>query len=54
MGVYGSVEKVTVAYGSGTFFSESPPAKNSVVKRAWPRAIFGWVTDREIFPGVHK
>jgi hypothetical protein len=37
-----------------TFFFESPPAKNSRVKRAWPGAILGWVTDREVFPGVHK
>jgi hypothetical protein len=37
-----------------TFFSESAPAKNSEVKRAWPRAISGWMTDREVFPGVHK
>jgi hypothetical protein len=37
-----------------TFFSESPTAKNSGVKRAWPRAILGWVTDWEVSPGVHK
>jgi hypothetical protein len=36
-----------------TFFG-SPPAKNYRVKRAWPGAILGWVTDREIFLGVHK
>jgi hypothetical protein len=37
-----------------TFFSGSPPAKNPGVKRAWPRAISGWVVDREVFSGVHK
>jgi hypothetical protein len=37
-----------------TFFSGSTPAKNSGVKRAWPRAISGWVTDQEVFPGVNK
>jgi hypothetical protein len=37
-----------------TFFSRSPHAKNSGVKRAWPGAISGWVTDWEVFPGVHK
>jgi hypothetical protein len=37
-----------------TFFSGSPPANNSRVKRAWPRAISGWVTDRKVFPGVYK
>jgi hypothetical protein len=35
-------------------FSRSPSTKNSRVKRAWPGAISGWVTDREVFPGVHK
>jgi hypothetical protein len=37
-----------------TFFSGSPPVKNSEVKRAWPRAISVWVIDREVFSGVHK
>jgi hypothetical protein len=37
-----------------TFFSGSPPTKNSGVKRDWPGAISGWVTDPEVFPGVHK
>jgi hypothetical protein len=36
------------------FFFESPPAKNPGVKRAWLRAILGWVTDRKVFPDVHK
>jgi hypothetical protein len=36
---------------SCNFFSGSPSAKNSGVKRAWPGAISGWVTDREVFPG---
>jgi hypothetical protein len=37
-----------------TFFFESSPAKNSGVKRDWPGAISGWVTDRKIFSGVHE
>jgi hypothetical protein len=37
-----------------TFFFGSPPAKNFEVKRAWLGAISGWVTDQEVFPGVHK
>jgi hypothetical protein len=37
-----------------TFFSGSPPAKNSGIKRAWPGAILGWMTDREVFPGAHE
>jgi hypothetical protein len=37
-----------------TFFFRSPPAKNSEVKRACLGAILGWVTDREVFSGVHK
>jgi hypothetical protein len=39
---------------SCNFFSGSPPAKNSGVKRAWPEAILGWVTDREVFPGAQS
>jgi hypothetical protein len=35
-------------------FFRTPPAKNPGVKRAWPKAILGWVTDPEVFPGVHK
>jgi hypothetical protein len=37
-----------------TFFSESPLVKNPRVKRAWPGAISGWVTDRKVFSDVHK
>jgi hypothetical protein len=37
-----------------TFFSRSPTTKNSGVKHAWLGAISGWVTDRKIFPCVHK
>jgi hypothetical protein len=37
-----------------TFFSESSHVKNFRVKRAWPGAISGWVTNREVFPDVHK
>jgi hypothetical protein len=36
-----------------TFFFGSPPAKNSGVKHAWLGVISGWVTDREVFSGVH-
>jgi hypothetical protein len=39
---------------SYTFFSGSPPAKNSRVKRISPGAISGWVTDWKVFPDVHK
>jgi hypothetical protein len=39
---------------SCNFFFGSPPAKNSGVKRAWPGAISGWVTDREVFPGTQS
>jgi hypothetical protein len=39
---------------SCNFFSGSPSTKNSTVKRAWPRAISGWVTDREVFPGAQS
>jgi hypothetical protein len=28
--------------------------KNSGVKRVWPGAISGWMTDREVFSGVQK
>jgi hypothetical protein len=28
--------------------------KNLEVKRAWPRAILGWVTDREVLSGLHE
>jgi hypothetical protein len=37
-----------------TLFSGSPIIKNPEVKRVWPKAISGWVTDREVFPGVQK
>jgi hypothetical protein len=39
---------------SCNFFSGSPPANNSGVKRAWPGAIPGWLTDRELFPGAQS
>jgi hypothetical protein len=35
-----------------TFFSGSPTEKNSRVKRAWPGAILGWVTNWEVFSGA--
>jgi hypothetical protein len=31
-----------------------PIPKNLWVKRAWPGAILGWVTDREVFSGAHE
>ena len=34
------------------FFSGNLSPKNSEVKRAWPGAISGWVTDREVLSGV--
>jgi hypothetical protein len=37
-----------------TLFFGSPPAKNSGVKCAWPGAISGWVTNREVFLGAHE
>jgi hypothetical protein len=39
---------------SCNFFSGSSSAKNFRVKRAWPEAISGWVTDREVFPGAQS
>jgi hypothetical protein len=39
---------------SCNFFSGSPSAKNSRVKRAWAGAISVWVTDREAFPGAQS
>jgi hypothetical protein len=35
-------------------FSGSSTIKNFEFKRAWPKAIFGWVTDQEVFSGAHK
>ena len=35
---------------SYNLFSGSRSPKNSEVKRAWPGAIWGWVTDREVIP----
>jgi hypothetical protein len=35
-----------------TFFVKAHLQKN--YGRAWPRAISGWVTNREVFSGVHK
>jgi hypothetical protein len=37
-----------------TFFSRSLTKKNSGVKRVWPGAISGWMTDRKVFQNVHK
>ena len=39
---------------SCNFFSGSRSRKNSKVKRAWPGAISGWVTDRELLPGCAR
>ena len=39
---------------SCNFFSGSSFEKNSKVKRAWPRAILGWVTDREVGTGCAR
>jgi hypothetical protein len=35
-------------------FFESLCRKNLFVKRAWPRAILGWVTYQEVFSCVHE
>jgi hypothetical protein len=32
-----------------TFFSRSPTINNSRIKHAWPGAILGWMTDRDVF-----
>jgi hypothetical protein len=50
----GLIGLIEYSYHQGIPFSGSPPAKNSGVKRAWPEAISGWVTDWEVFSGVHK
>ena len=39
---------------SCNFFSGSSFGKNSEVKRAWPGALQGWVTDRELVPGCAR
>jgi hypothetical protein len=51
----GLIGLIEYSYHQGipSFFG-SPPAKNSEVKHAWPGAILGWVTDQEVFLGVHK
>ena len=36
---------------SCNLFSGSRSPKNSEVKRVWPGAIWGWVTDREVISG---
>jgi hypothetical protein len=50
----GLIGLIEYSYHQGISFFRSPPAKNPRVKRAWPRVISGWVTDRKVFPGVHK
>ena len=37
-----------------TFFFGSRFPKNSEVQLAWPGAIWGWVTDREVIPGCAR
>ena len=39
---------------SCNFFSGSRSRKNSKVKCAWPGAISGWVTDRELLSGCAR
>ena len=39
---------------SCNFFSGSSSGRNSEVKRAWPGALQGWVTDRELVPGCAR
>jgi hypothetical protein len=36
------------------FFFGRLSRKNLQVKRAWPKEILGWVTDRDVFPGAHQ
>jgi hypothetical protein len=36
------------------FFFGSLTEKNFGVKRVWPRAILGWLTDRKDFSDAHK
>ena len=36
------------------FFSGNRSPKNYEVKRAWPGAIWGWVTDREVILGCER
>jgi hypothetical protein len=50
----GLIGLIEYSYHQGIPFFGSPPAKNPGVKRAWPRAILGWVIDQEVFLGVHK
>jgi hypothetical protein len=52
---HGLIGFIEYSYHQGIpSFSEAHLQKNSGVKRAWPGAISGWVTDREVFTGVHK
>ncbi|TVU49074.1 hypothetical protein EJB05_00365, partial [Eragrostis curvula] len=39
---------------SEVIWSDTSSRKNSEVKRAWPGAISGWVTDREVVPGCAR
>ncbi|TVU25078.1 hypothetical protein EJB05_27557, partial [Eragrostis curvula] len=41
-------------YDSVRHYARSSSRKNSKVKRAWPGAISGWVTDREVLPGCAR
>jgi hypothetical protein len=50
----GLIGLIEYSYDQGITFFRTPPAKYSRVKRAWLRAISGWVTNLEVFPGVHK
>jgi hypothetical protein len=50
----GSIGLMKYSYQQGASFFGSLPRKNLQVKRAWPREILGWVTDREVFPGAHE
>jgi hypothetical protein len=36
------------------FFFGSLSQKNLWIKRAWPRAILRWLTNREVFSSVHE
>jgi hypothetical protein len=46
--VQGSIELIEYSYKQGASFFGSLTRKNLWVKRAWPRAILGWVTDWKV------
>jgi hypothetical protein len=51
----GLIELIEYSYqqGASSLFG-SLRRKNLWVKRAWPRAILGWVTYQEVISGAHE